>query len=159
MNSSGNLDRPEPLIMKGSVLALPVEKDCWALGLVISPGVNFYLGLALDHFDNAATPSDIEGRQLKLFSWTNDAEVFRGNWKNVGVSSLVPNIELPEYRVYIDGRPMVESFDGSNVREFDPITDKSLAFRKIRSPLLVQDAVQAAFGFGAWKVGYQDMVR
>nr|WP_166181239.1 hypothetical protein [Altererythrobacter segetis] len=39
---------------------------------------------------------------------------------------------------------MVEAFGGEILRRFDPETDAHLEYRTIRSPLLVQDMVQAA---------------
>ncbi len=95
---------------------------------------------------------------MKIFSWTNDAEVFRGNWRNLGISVPRGDIKLPEYKVFVDGVEMVESFDGEYLRRSDAVTDSGLAFKKVRSPLLVQDAVQAAFGLGDWKPGFQDML-
>lgn len=59
--------------------------------------------------------------------------------------------------MFVDGVEMIESFDGEYLRHPDTVADSRLAFRKVRSPLLVQDAVQAAFGLGDWKPGFQDM--
>lgn len=145
-------------IDRGSVLAIPVSSAEWALGQVICPGTNFYLGVALVGFNYLPTADEIGGKSMGLFSWTNDAEVFRGGWKNLGVLSGVPELALPEYKIFIDGRAAVETFDGRSVRPFDNSRDAKLTFRKIRSPLIVQDAVQAALGHGKWKAGMEEML-
>lgn len=150
--------KSSPIIARGSVLAIPLKKNDWALGYVISPGTNFYIGFSVDRFREPLNADDIIGKDLKIFSWTNDAEVFRGNWKNLGISEPRDDIKLPEYKVFVNGVEMIESFDGENLRIPDKITDSMLAFRKVRSPLLVQDAVQAVFGLGDWKPGFQDML-
>ncbi|MDQ0249994.1 hypothetical protein J2W22_002058 [Sphingomonas kyeonggiensis] len=139
-------------------MAIPLEKNHWALGVVISPGTSFFMGVALARLNDPVVASDLQVDQLRMFSWTNDAEVFRGNWLNLGINLPVPHVKLPDYKVYVGEKEMVESFDGSSLRSFDAVADEGLTFRKIRSPLLVQDAVQAALGLGAWKAGYQDMM-
>lgn len=150
--------KSDPIIVRGSVLAIPLEGDDWALGSVISPGTNFYIGFSIERFREPLNADDIIGKDLKIFSWTNDAEVFRGNWKNLGISAPREDIDLPEYRVFVDGVEMIESFDGEYLRRPNVATDSRLTFRKVRSPLLVQDAVQAVFGLGDWKPGFQDML-
>lgn len=155
---SENSNIADPMIARGSVLAIPLDNNQWALGSVISPGVNFFIGFCLDRFVDPIKADDIRGKNLKIFSWTNDAEVYRGNWKNLGVSEIIKNVTLPEYKIFVNGCEMVESFDQTYIRQFNPNIDENLKFRKIRSPLLVQDAVQAACGLGDWKVGFQDML-
>lgn len=149
---------PEPVIVRGSVLAIPLRDGDWALGSVISPGINFFIGFSIIRFRAPLNADDIIDKKLKMFSWTNDAEVYRGNWRNVGVSIPNDDIYLPEYRIFIDGVEMIESFDGEFLRRPDPVADSKLAFRTVRSPRLVQDAVQAAFGLGDWKPEFQDML-
>lgn len=147
------------LIDRGSVLAIPVSSAEWALGQVICPGTNFYFGVALVGFNYLPTADEIGGKSMGLFSWTNDAEVFRGGWKNLGVLSGVPELALPEYKIFIDGMAAVETFDGRSVRPFDNSRDAKLSFRKIRSPLVVQDAVQAALGYREWKAEFGEMLK
>jgi hypothetical protein len=146
-------------IVKGSILAIPLSDHEWALGQVIHPGTNFYLGVALRKFDYLPQSVDIEKEKLSIFSWTNDAEVFRGNWKVLGKLDYVPKFILPEYKVYIDGKVVVESFDSQSFRVFDDAVDTKLNFRKIRSPLIVQDAVQAALGYRKWQPTFEEMLR
>ena len=148
----------ETIIVKGSVLSIPLGDGSWALGSVVYPGINFFIGFVIYRFHEPLIADDIIGKKLKIFSWTNDAEVFRGNWRNLGISIPIEDVDLPEYRVFVDGVEMIESFDGELLRHPDVRADSKLAFRKVRSPLLVQDAVQAAFGLGDWKPGFQDML-
>ena len=144
-------------IVKGTVLAIPLSSGVWALGQVIYPGVKFYMGICSVAFYEPLSASDIDSCAFSMFSWTNDAEVFRGNWKNLGVSTIKKTFELPEYRVAHSGKMVVESFSGDSWREFDPGKDSKLKYRTVRSPLLVQDAVQAACGYGEWKPFYDRM--
>lgn len=95
---------------------------------------------------------------MKIFSWTNDAEVFRGNWKFLGTERVLFDPNGLEYLVGVNGKMMVESFDGSTHREYDANSDHALSYRKARSPLIVQDAVQAALGIGEWKTTYNQMI-
>ena len=141
----------------GTVLAIPTGNGRWALGQVIFPGVDFYLGVTLRELVEPISASDIEGNAFELYSWTNDAEVYRNNWQNLGVYELQKHNELPEYKVMMSGKFVVKSFSGDETRNFDPKEDSDLQYRKSRSPLLVQDAVQAALGHGTWKPYYDSM--
>lgn len=132
---------------QGAVLAIPLGDGRWALSQVLVPGVVFYLGAAPVAFTDLPKAEQIDGLHLSIFSWTNDAEVYRGNWKSLGThalqSSPTPDIE---YKV---GRPSgmsVVGFGGELLREYDPQKDAHLEYQKSRSPLLVQDMVQAACG-------------
>jgi len=146
-----------PHIDRGTVLAIPLGNEQWALSQVIQPGTSFYLGIAPEPVNDPISASDIDGKYLRLFSWTNDAEVYRGNWKNLGRFRMQPHPPIPEYKVNLSGTPSVVSFRGEKIRDFDPSKDKDLQFHKTRSPLLVQDAVQAACGFRPWKSFYNDL--
>ena len=144
-------------IERGTVLAIPLREGAWALGQVIHPGVNFYMGVGQKEFVEPLSSKDIDGMKLSLFSWTNDAELFKNRWRNLGVFNIQEYGPLPEYKLGAPGEEIVESFFGSKVRDYDPSRDENLGFRTIRSPLLFQDAVQAAFGIGEWKPSYDLM--
>jgi hypothetical protein len=117
----------------------------WALAQVLVPGICFYLGAAAVPFDAMPDAAKINGLPLSIFSWTNDAEVYRGNWKVLGIYALQSSAAPPiEYKIGMPEGMMVEAFGGEILRSFDPETDAHLEYRTIRSPLLVQDMVQAA---------------
>jgi len=134
-----------PGLEQGSVIAMPMGEERWVLAQVLVPGITFYLGAAPVAFSGLPEADQIKGLQLSVFSWTNDAEVYRGNWKLLGTQPLqaAPNPDIA-YKVEVSGQMMVEAFNGQLLREFDPRTDENLPYRTSRSPLLVQDMVQAA---------------
>jgi hypothetical protein len=134
-------------IGQGAVLAVPLTGGRWALAQVLVPGVVFYLGAATVPFDRLPDAADIEGLPLSIFSWTNDAEVYRGNWKVLGIYALQSSAEPRiEYKVGTPEGMMVEAFGGEILRPFSPEADAHLEYRKSRSPLLVQDMVRGACG-------------
>jgi hypothetical protein len=138
----------------GTVLAIPLRGQSWALGQVLHPGIGFYLGVAAVEVLEPLRPDAIDGLPLTLFSWTNDAEVYKGRWSNLGVAKLP--VQMPTFPEYKCGE-WVESFVGSRLRPLDPIRDEGLNFKTSRSPLLVEDVVKAACRIGEWKPYYDKM--
>lgn len=146
--------RPITKIGLGTVLAIPVREERWALGQVLYPGISFYLGVAVFEMPEPLHPDAIEGLPLTLFSWTNDAEVYNRSWKNVGIARLP--VEMPRFPEYKAG-DWVTGFDGSILRPFDAVRDEGLGFKTTRSPKLVEAAVKAACGASQWKPYYENM--
>lgn len=146
-HAGGAGPRAAARLEQGSVLAIPLGEGRWALSQVLVPGVTFWLGAAPVAFPSLPGAEKIQNLPLSLFSWTNDAEVFRGNWVSLGTwplqGSPTPDIE---YKVGFAGGMWVESFSGERLRELDPKTDADLTYRKSRSPLLVEDLVRVACG-------------
>ncbi|MDI6625703.1 MAG: hypothetical protein QME55_13310 [Brevundimonas sp.] len=133
---------------QGSVLAIPLDEEHWALSQILVPGATFWLGAAPMVFKGLPRVGEIQGLPLSVLSWTNDAEVYRGNWVSLGAWPLQgPPSPAVEYKVGFAGKMWVESFTGERLRELDPDRDADLTFRKSRSPLLVQDMVRDACGF------------
>ena len=134
-------------LVEGAVVAIPLPGKRWALGQVLVPGISFYFGAATAPFNQLPKASDIEGLSFTVFSWTNDAEVYRGNWKCLGTHALQScSSLLVEYKVGMPKGLMVEAFSGEILRPYDPKIDAHLEYRKSRSPLLVQDMVWRACG-------------
>nr|WP_294170191.1 hypothetical protein [uncultured Sphingomonas sp.] len=112
---------------------------------MLIPGTAFYLGIAQRAFGALPTAEQIDGSQLTTFAWTNDAEVYRGNWKLLGSHAMQSTVNPDTaYKIVISGQMMVEGLNGQLLRPFDPEKDGGLEYRKVRSPLLVQDLVQAS---------------
>ncbi|MCA0368562.1 MAG: immunity 26/phosphotriesterase HocA family protein [Proteobacteria bacterium] len=147
----------ENTIGVGAVLAIPLGDGRWTLSQVYWPGVVFFLLVFNNVSDTLPSRPVISGSPI-LGSWTNDAEVYRGNWRlltNLPVAAGI--FAEPEYSVLIGGEPFVESFDG---RAFRPRVagDELLKNRKSRSPLLVEDATRSFFGLQDWAPHYDDML-
>jgi hypothetical protein len=145
-----------PSLTVGSVLSIPVRHNSFALGQIINEGTVFYL--AIDPRERTSVSEEICSETVKftLFSWTNDAEVYRGNWTAVAKCDIFPSeIYKPEYKMGINGELHVESFDGTEIRKFNPRIDSNLSYRTSSSPLLIQDAVQAFNGAKEWKPYYE----
>jgi hypothetical protein len=133
-----------PQLDQGSVLGIPLQHDCWALAQVLVPGTVFYLGAAPVRFAQLPSPPDIAGLPLSVFSWTNDAEVYRGRWRVLGQYELQGSSRPAiQYKVAVSGKMMVESFDGTSLRDYDEQADSHLGHRTSRSPLLFEDIVRA----------------
>lgn len=146
-----------PKIGEGAVIAIPLGDGRWALSQVYRPGISFFL-LVLDQIiDGLEDPLVLTGHPV-LGAWTNDAEVYRGNWTLLTHLPVAPGIFVePEYTVIIAGETMVVSFDGTRMRAKAEWGDEALRNRSSQSPMLVQDATRAAFGIGAWEPFYDRM--
>lgn len=146
-----------PKIGEGAVLAIPLGDGRWVMSQVYRPGVSFFLLIFGATTDDLSDLSAITGRPV-LGSWTNDAEVYRGNWKLLTHLPVPAGIFTePEYAVLISGKPMVESFDGKSWRPREA-GDMALLNRSTRSPLLVEGAVRAFFGLEDWLPTYEWML-
>lgn len=145
------------VIGEGAVLAIPLGDGRWTLSQVYRPGVVFFL-LVFDEVSDALPDHPTITTRPVLGSWTNDAEVYRGNWKLLTHLSVAAGIFVePEYSVLREGKSFVESFDGKMFRP-SAVGDESLTNRKSRSPLLVEDATRAFFGLKDWIPYYEDML-
>jgi hypothetical protein len=144
-------------IGEGAVIAIPLGDGRWTLSQVYRPGVVFFLLIFDEVTDGLPDHPSINSRPI-LGSWTNDAEVYRGNWKLLGSLPVAASIfEEPEYTVLSGGKELVESFDGKTFRP-RTVRDEPLKNRKSRSPLLVQDATKAFFRLKEWVPYYDDML-
>lgn len=137
-----------PKLDAGDLLGIPLADGRFAIGQVVLPGVSFYLGVdpnPLEHFEALADFAP------KLFAWTNDAEVYHGNWKKLAERLPVSdNFPRPNFKVGMPGRMVVESFEGQRLRNFVPGEDDALDYRSSYSPLLVQRAADAFNGLSDW---------
>lgn len=146
-----------PKIGEGATIAIPLGDGRWALSQVYRPGISFFLLVFDQVIDRLEEPPVLASRPI-LGSWTNDAELHRGNWTLLTHLAVATGIFVePEYSVLVEGRPFVESFDGKTFRPSLP-GDESLPHRKSRSPLLVEDATKAFFGLKDWAPYYDDML-
>jgi hypothetical protein len=143
-----------PRIGEGAVIAIPLGDGRWALSQVYQPGITFFLLVFDQVADGLDAPPVLTARPI-IGAWTNDAEIYRGNWKLLTHRPVAPGIFVePEYTVIIAGETVVESFDGKRRRAKAQSGDEALKNRSSQSPLLVQDATRAAFGLEAWKPFY-----
>lgn len=144
-------------IGEGAVIAIPLGDGRWTLSQVYRPGIDFFLLVFDEVRDELPDHPTITTRPI-LGSWTNDAEVYLGNWKLLSPLPLAAGIfEEPEYAVLRGGEPFVESFDGKTWRP-RTVRDESLKNRKLRSPLLLEDATRAYFDLKEWVPYYDAML-
>lgn len=154
-----NARRKDLKIVLGTVLAIPVTEETWALGQVLFPGTTFYLSVTAEQHRDPLQATDIGFHGVKLFSWTNDAEVYRGRWKNLGLAGLPTVMPIfPEYKLESAGDMHVSSFDGKKSRAFVHGHDDQLNYKTSRSPLLVEDAVKAACGVAEWRSHFDKLL-
>ena len=146
-----------PTLDAGDLISIPLSDGFIAVGQIILPGVSFYLGVDPSRRTTVEAPHDFAP---KLFAWTNDAELYRGNWeKLVDRLPVSPDFPRPDFKVEIAGRMVVESFEGQMIRDFVPGQDDALNYRSTQSPLLVQDAVNALNGLGDWLPMFDKLLR
>ena len=142
-------------IQKGTVVAIPVSDNKFAISQIYKEGVVFYIIV----YEGLKQLQDLvinPGEKVVLATWTNDAEIYRGRWIVVGDAPLEVKVLEPEYQVLVGGKAMAESFDGKSRR---PVTAQDrLHSRKSRSPLILEDAVRAFHGLRAWSSSYDDML-
>lgn len=142
---------------KGAIIAIPLGDGRWALAQVYRPGISFFLLVFDQTIDRLEEPPVLAARPI-LGSWTNDAEIYRENWKLLTHLPVAAGVFVePEYSVLVRGKPVVESFDGKTFRP-SVSGDESLTARKSRSPLLVEDATKAFFGLKDWSPHYEGML-
>lgn len=147
----------EPKIERGTIIGIPLSDGSYVLSQVYSPGINFYL-LIFNAIETGPFDERLLDQSPVLGSWTNDAQVYRGAWKLLGYRPLAEGIfEEPSYKVFLGGIEHRESFDGNRFVPFVGAEDDGAVFRKVRSPALVQAAVEARFGRGEWLASYDSM--
>jgi hypothetical protein len=143
--------RKDLTIDLGTVLAIPVGDSLWALAQVLRPGTAFYLAITGETFPDPLHVEAIKQGKFVLFSWTNDAEVYNGAWKNLGVAPLPSATpQFPEYKLWSSDDMSVWSFDDHWLRPFDGSRDTYLNYKTVRSPKLVERGVRAFHGLTEW---------
>lgn len=145
-------------IDKGTVIAIPLGDNRFALSQVYFPGTVFYLLIFKSILDGRYSDEDLSGPAV-LGAWTTDGEIYRGNWTILGKSPVrVSGFVEPSYKVIISGKTIVESFDGKTRRAFDDATDRDLKNRSSQSSPLVEGAVRAYFGLEEWMPLYDKLL-
>jgi len=143
-------------LKKGTLIAIPIEGNIFALSQIYVHGVVFYLLI----YDTASDLSNIEKAttgNIIMSSWTNDAEIYHNRWIPTGQAPiLVPFVE-PEYKIYVNGVEYIESFRGKQIRLANP-SDSSINFRTSRSPLILEQAIRAYHGYSKWLPQYERML-
>jgi hypothetical protein len=145
-----------PKLDAGDLLAIPLADGRFAVAQIILPGVSFYLAVDPTPRESLETPNDFAP---KFFAWTNDAEVYRGNWPKLADRlPIFGDFPKPNFKVSSGGRMVVETFEGQLLRDFVPGQDDALSYRSSLSPLLVQSAVDAMNGFGEWLPMFDELL-
>jgi hypothetical protein len=118
---------------------------------VLHAGMSFYLAIFPDQFSNLPEAAVASATKPRLCFWTNDAEVYRGRWKNLGVAEVMYEEPIiPEYRCIVGGQECVVRHDGEVMRPFISHRDGNLSLKSSCSPLLIEDAANALMGEGKW---------
>jgi len=126
---------------------------------VLHPGLSFYLAVFSERFTDLRETAVASASKPRLCSWTNDAEVYRGRWKNLGVVDVTTEDPgIPEYQCIVGGQECVVRYDGKVLRPFVSHRDGDLQLKSSRSPLLIEDAANALMGEGRWLPLYDRML-
>jgi hypothetical protein len=150
--------RKYPSLKQGRIIFIPVGNKGFCAAQILVEGVVFYLGASLELIKDY---SDFcyENCAFGLFSWTTDAEVRCGNWISSEIICEVNgDYPRPEYLLQSNGNFIIESFDGERTRKFNPEQDGNIGYRISRSPVIIQDALEAYHGFGEWTERFPKML-
>ena len=147
------------LAKAGLILAVPIDKDRWGLGLVAAKRQSELLVFMYDAvIEGATAPEDLSSRTPLLGSSSLDAKIWHGDWKILGQTEEKFDDFQPIYKIEtIDGW-VAESFDMNLRLPIDERTAKKLRFRKCVAPIRLERALKAHFGFGEWKPAHDDLL-
>lgn len=142
----------------GTVIMVPATGDNYLIAQIVFPGVSFYLvgfrGIysEADSFDPVLKTSPIIG------AWTNDAEIYKGRWKNRSAGKVYyTKFRSISYKYMNNGQLFRQSFDGETIQGGRP-GDERLPFKLSISPLLFGKALCAVNGIGEWKSYYEKLL-
>lgn len=142
----------------GDMVAIPVDATRWALAYVLAiyKSSAYYLEVheaTLDELSGVDLDAAL-GSACVFAALTFDARVHAGDWRVVGHRAVDPELRLAPYLLGRDDRMRVEDFTGKRSRAAGPADVRLLRHRKVVSPILLEQAVQAHFGMRPWAPHY-----
>ena len=145
-------------VRPGDVFAVPLGDGRFALGQVFArQDPILYLGA----FSGAATelgsvkPDEVVGRELVLGGNFLDSPFSRGDWPILGNAPVRGGIPFPCYKVRVEGKDYLETWDGRRHREATPEELEWLENRTDRSPAILSNALKALHGLADWAPRYE----
>jgi hypothetical protein len=140
---------------EGSLLAIPIDAEQFAIGQILVPGKVFYLGIDPER----RSPNDNDkSLNMRLFAWTTDGEIYRKTWRLIGARPAPQTFPKPNYKFEQDGELLVETFAGDVVRPFDPQSDQEIRHRWSVTSGILSDAVLAINGLAPWQASFDKLL-
>jgi Immunity protein 26 len=134
----------------GDVFQIPVSETQIGFGQVVAQNKPIYYMIAFDFISDGKSAVNIEDvvNAPMIFAGNFFDGLFRtGDWKVVGnVNVKIEVVPFPCFKIYMEGKDYVESWDGTRRRLATPEEAKLLDNSTNYSALWLQEAVQAYFG-------------
>ena len=90
---------------------------------------------------------------------TFDALVVNGSWPLISQFEFhVNEVMVPRFKVYQDGRWLVEGFFGDVRHEVSSEQERALPLRYVTSPMNLEDALKARHGLLEWRPSFDEML-
>lgn len=142
----------------GDVFLVPLHDD-YSVGQVID---KYKASIYVIMFNRrtsleAARSLDVASLEPIFASLTFDAFLFHEMWPVVFSDKEAAKARLrPLFKVRIDGRHYVESFEGEQLRPATRRDEEILRYRNITAPIGLDHAVKAFHGLEPWQLRYED---
>jgi hypothetical protein len=144
----------------GDVFLIPLKGGGYAGGQVISAWHDelyiavFDQRLGADENDPLVATSSTP----MFLTLTLDAKLWHGDWPTIGNrQDNLHTFPQPAYKVRQAGVTYVESRDRTVSRPASPAEASVLRYRTVSSPAVIEEAVVANFGGGAWDPLFNDL--
>jgi len=142
----------KPRLFVGDILSLPLVGDFKGIAQVI--GTYQKAAFLVAVFDRSFVADSISidevlGSRVALLGLTFDARVGPGMWEVIGNRIVDPAMLVPEFLEQTIDPPRAEvvRFDGELRRPATPEDVARIKPRKVYSPMVVEEAARAHFGF------------
>lgn len=140
------MTRKRPKIENNLMVFIPLINGMHCAGRVFVEGDVFFIGVDSKPIDDIST-FDCRDFCPNVYSWTTDAEIWRGRWKCPGLKcSTFIDFPKPEYLLGSGENLRVIGFLGDYTRPIESPNDHRLKRRKSRSPNIIELAVNARNG-------------
>lgn len=119
---------------------------------------NLYIGVFGPAFpaDSSVDLETICESDLALVGATEDALIYHGDWRIVGNRQPdISRLPRPRFQIDLEGKTVVEDFDGNFVRVATEEDIKHYDLRWSRGPIGFERAIQAQHGASDWQSDFE----
>ncbi len=143
----------------GQILAVPISKGRWGVGIVAAKRQSELLVFIYDFVIEAMTaPEDLASRTPLLGPSSLDAKIWHGHWKILGqIEGKFDDLQ-PIYKVETPDGWIAESFDEKFHTPIDELTAEKLRYRNCVAPIRLELALKAHFGIGEWNPRFDELL-
>jgi hypothetical protein len=146
----------------GDVFCVPISEEECGFGQILAKykGAVFLMVVFSQKARSDAHPAieEIISSPPLFVSNSFDAKIWHGDWPIIGnVPPDLARLPLPKYKVQIGQEMHVESYDATRARPATQSELGRLTFRTCVSPILLELALKAHWGFGEWEESFDCM--